>query len=85
MVPWYFVRIGWFVGVKYNGSNYGGKVPIWVALSLIILIVGTVLLVTRSSLEWVDIEFMISFLFLSMVILSLLFKIILILKSSRIN
>jgi hypothetical protein len=31
-LAWFFVRLGWLFGVKYNGKYFSGKPPIWVII-----------------------------------------------------
>jgi fumarate reductase subunit C len=84
-IAWYFVRIGWIAGVKYDGQYFGGKKPIGVALFSVIF--GLVLCFGLATFhnEGHSIEFMISFIFLFNVILSLLCTLILHLTSLRVE
>jgi hypothetical protein len=84
-IAWYFVRIGWMVGVKYDGKYFGGKKPIGVALFSVILVSILWMGLATYHNEGHSIEFIISFIFLFNVILTLLCTLILHLTNSRVE
>lgn len=84
-IAWYFVRIGWLIGVKYNNQYFGGKKPVGTGIFSVFLVFVLWWLMAIYYNDGHGFEFVITFIFLLNVILSLLCTIILHLTSTRIQ
>jgi hypothetical protein len=83
-IAWYFVRIGWIVGIKYNGQYFGGKKPIGVAFFTLFVALVIWQSLTIFHIKGFSIEFVITSIFILNVLLSLLCTLILQLTNSRV-
>ncbi|MEJ2619370.1 MAG: DUF1353 domain-containing protein [Candidatus Thiodiazotropha sp.] len=84
-IAWYFVRIGWIVGIKYDRQYFGGEKPTGVVFFSIILVSLLWSGLTTYHNEGHSIGVFILFIFLFNVILTLLSTLILHLTSLRVE